>query len=409
MKKLMMLFAFCGIASFAVAQENESYPTLKHQVVTNGFWDNWFIDVAGTHLSFYSDQEHQRHVNKNPFWTGRRSWGGELSIGKWATPVLGVRVKAQAAWGTQVNANPKRLDLYMNPAYAATNDPTGAHLNPTFNQINFSVQPMVNLTNLFGGYKPRVYNISFYGGVGAFGDIDNKNWSLLVTAGVFQSFNITKRFHINLDIYGNVSEKSMDGNTAVKARSPRVIKTRDLQLGIAAGFGVNLGKVGWKNAPDMDAILANHQAQLDALNASIAGLEAENAALKNKIANHKCPKVDGGEGKVVTVTEFKSTSASVFFDINKSVIASKKDLVNVKALADAAKENNKKIVVTGYADSKTGSAAYNQTLSEKRAEAVKKALVDMGVSADNIETVGRGGVADLNPYSYNRRAVVTLK
>ena len=96
-------------------------------------------------------------------------------------------------------------------------------------------------------------------------------------------------------------------------------------------------------------------------------------------------------------------------NINKSEIASKKDLVNVKELAEAAKANNKKIVVTGYADSKTGSAAYNQTLSEKRAEAVKKALVDMGVSADNIETAGQGGVADLTPIEYNRRAVVTLK
>ena len=81
----------------------------------------------------------------------------------------------------------------------------------------------------------------------------------------------------------------------------------------------------------------------------------------------------------------------------------------MKELANFAKDHNKKIVVTGYADSKTGSAAYNQTLSEKRAEAVKKALVDMGVDAANIETVGQGGVADLSPYSYNRRAVVTLK
>ena len=112
---------------------------------------------------------------------------------------------------------------------------------------------------------------------------------------------------------------------------------------------------------------------------------------------------------VKTVGEFQSTSASVFFNINKSTIASKKDLVNVKELAEAAKKNNKKIVVTGYADSKTGSAAYNQALSKRRAEAVKKALLDMGVDAANIETVGQGGVADLTPVSYNRRAVVRVK
>ena len=406
MKKLMMLLAFCGVASFALAQEEtESYPTLKHKVVTNGFWDNWFIDVAGTHLSSYSSQDHgQDPTNKNPFWPGRRSWGGELSIGKWATPVFGMRLKGVAAWDTQVN-----FASWDNPDYVG-----GA--NPTLHQVSLSFQPMVNLTNLFGGYKPRVWNISVYGGVGMHlalktkdsdGNVlyDDVKGSLLATVGVFNTFNITKRIHANLDIYGNVGENDMD-RIASRKTGYRAWKTRDLQLGIAVGLGVNLGKVGWDNAPDMDAILANHQAQLDALNASIAALEAENAALK-KCCEEK-PKVIEKE-VVKTVSEFQATSASVFFNINKSEIASKKDLVNVKELAEAAKANNKKIVVTGYADSKTGSPAYNQTLSEKRAEAVKKALVDMGVSADNIETAGQGGVADLTPIEYNRRAVVTLK
>lgn len=410
MKKLMMLLAFCGVASFAMAQENESYPTLKHQIQTNGFWDNWFIDVAGTHLSSYSSQEHGfDKANKNPFWPGRRSWGGELSIGKWATPVFGMRLKGQAAWYTQVN----------NPSWENATYVSGA--NPTLHNVALSFQPMVNLTNLFGGYKPRVWNISVYGGVGmnlalktkdvydaATGgkrDYTDVKGSLLTTVGVFNTFNVTKRLHINLDVYGNVGENNMDRVSNPKS-GVRLFKTRDLQLGIAAGIGVNLGKVGWKNAPDMDAILANHQAQIDALNGTIAALEAENAALKDELA--KKPKVIEKE-VVKTVTEFECTSASVFFNINRSVIASKKDLVNVKELAEIAKNKGKKLVVTGYADSKTGSAAYNQTLSEKRAEAVKKALIDMGVSADNIETVGQGGVADLSPISYNRRAVVTLK
>ena len=67
------------------------------------------------------------------------------------------------------------------------------------------------------------------------------------------------------------------------------------------------------------------------------------------------------------------------------------------------------MVVTGYADFKTGTPAYNQKLSEKRAQVVAEELVKMGVSRDKIEVVGKGGVKDLTPISYNRRAVVTLK
>ena len=396
MKKLMMLLAFFSVTSVAFAAEEttESYPTRKHGFVSNGFWDNWFIDAGITHLSFYSTQEHGQNpqVNKNPFWPGRRNWGGEISVGKWATPAFGLRVKTQFAWGTQVNMD------WSNPAYTS-----GA--NPTFNQMNMSIQPMLNLNNLFCGYKPRVWNISLYAGFGFMWNFDASSASFLYTAGVFNTFNVTKRFHINLDLYVGAGDPDMDGDGS-GGGTPRILKSRDLLFGASAGVGVNLGKVGWEKAPDMDAILANHKSQIDALNASIAGLEAENAALKDALA--KKPKEVVKE-VVKTVGEFQTTSASVFFNINKSVIASKKDLVNVRELAEQAKKNNKKIVVTGYADSKTGSAAYNKALSERRAETVKKALIDMGVDAANIETVGQGGVADLTPYSYNRRAVVTLK
>lgn len=357
---------------------------MKHRIVQNGFWDNWFIDLGVTHLSSYSDTEHGLGINKNPFWTGRRSWGGELSVGKWATSAFGMRLKGQAAWMTQVvSAN-------------------GAE-NPTLKQFSLSLQPMVNLTNLFGGYKPRWWEITLYGGFGVLDVTESNSMSMIADLGVMNTWNITKRFHINLDIYTRMGEKDMDCVEGPQVN--RVFKTRDTQVGFSAGIGFNLGKVGWEKAPDMDAILANHKAQIDALNGTISGLEAENADLKNKLARR--PK----ENKVVTntVTEFATTSSSVFFNINKSVIASRKDLVNVKQLADYAIANNKTVVVTGFADSKTGSAAYNQKLSEARAKAVAAELVKMGVAEDKIETVGQGGVADLTPISYNRRAVVTLK
>ncbi len=392
MKKMMMLLAFCGLGTVAMAQTTE-YPTLKHRVVTNSFWDNWFIDLGVTHLSSYSNTEHGLGLKKNPFWTGRRSWGGEASIGKWATPVLGVRLKGQLNWATAVA--PGGLDGV---------DYTYGPNNPTYHSYSLSVQPLINLVNLFGGYKPRVYNLSIYGGVGYLHNTSTDYISILATAGLFNTFNITKRFHINIDAYVNLGEREMDsyGKDYRYLQDDR-IKNRDWQVGFSAGVGVNLGKVGWDNAPDMDAILANHKSQIDALNNTIAGLEAENADLKNKLARK--PK----DGQTKVVKEFASTSACVFFNINKSVIASRKDLIDVKELAEYAKANDKTVVVTGYADSATGNATINQRLSEERAQAVADELVDMGVDKNKIETVAQGGVADLTPDSYNRRAVVTLK
>ena len=170
------------------------------------------------------------------------------------------------------------------------------------------------------------------------------------------------------------------------------------------GLTFNLGKATWNKVPDVDAINAMYQNQIDALNAQLNDANAENERLNNLIKNHKCP-----EGKTVTVKEVAAAPVSVFFNLGSAKVASKKDIVNVQALADVAKANGKTIVVTGYADSKTGSANFNQTLSQKRAETVKNELVNMGVAEDKIEVKAAGGVNDINPFSYNRRATVEIK
>ena len=376
----MLLLAIAGMSLGTFAQETTTteIPTQKHKVVTNGFWDNWFIDFGGEFISNFSNQE--VGVSANPFSLVRGNWGFDLSVGKWATPSFGMRVKGQAAWGRTVNVSDKDQ-------------------NPLYNQVVVTLEPMINLHNLFAGYKPRVWNTIAYASVGYGRHIAHNNCegvnSAIVGAGWLNTFNVTKRFHINVDIYGRMGRENFDG-------AGQNIKGDDWQVGWSVGCGFNLGKVGWDNAPDVDAIMAMNKAQLAALNASLAEQQAENERLQKLIKNHKCP-----EAK--QVTEIITSKASVFFNINKSKIASKKDLVNVKELAESAKANGKTIVVTGYADSKTGSAEYNQKLSERRAQAVADELVKMGVDSDKIEVVGKGGVEELSPISYNRRVVVSLK
>lgn len=144
--------------------------------------------------------------------------------------------------------------------------------------------------------------------------------------------------------------------------------------------------------------------QMDALNASLKEQQDENARLRDMLSKQK-----PAEKVVETRTELVSTSQSVFFNIGSSKIASRKDLVNVKEVAEYAKANNKKILVTGYADSKTGSAEFNQQLSEKRAQVVADELVKMGVNRDNIIVEGKGGVDMISPFSYNRRVTVKIQ
>ena len=378
MKKFLMVLALASVSVAGMAQET----TEKYSVATNSFWSNWFIqaNVAGT--AFYSSQENNLNLSNSPLKGFRNNLGASVAIGKWFTPGLGLRTKVNGVWGRTVNGDDKKANASK---YWQANE-----------------QVLFNLSNMLCGYNPnRVWNFIPYAGAGIARNMSYNTYAMGLQAGLLNEFRLSRKFALNLDLSFGLHEPDFDGNGIANASS-RSPKSKDRDLNLEIGLTYNLGKATWNKVPDVDAINALHQSQLDALNAQLADANAENDRLNNLIKNHKCP-----EAKTVTVKEVATAPVSVFFNIGKSKIASRKDLQNVKAMTETNKDA--KFVVTGYADSKTGSASYNQKLSQKRAEAVANELVKMGVSRDNIEIVAKGGVADLTPISYNRRATVEIK
>ena len=86
------------------------------------------------------------------------------------------------------------------------------------------------------------------------------------------------------------------------------------------------------------------------------------------------------------------------FDTAKSDIR-KADIPELeKAAAFVKKYPNSKVSLEGYTDSR-GSDKYNLGLSDRRAQAVKKYLVDKGEKADRISAVGKGKA---NPVGDNK-------
>ena len=153
--------------------------------------------------------------------------------------------------------------------------------------------------------------------------------------------------------------------------------------------------------------------ELNRLNDLLAERDAENARLKAQLANastaEAVPAVQVKTvEKQVKVQELISAPMSVFFEIGTAT-PNDRDLQNVKDIAAVAKEKNSKIVVTGYADDKTGSEKKNQELSRLRAEAVANHLVALGVNRDNIEVIAAGADNTLSHTELNRRVTVVLK
>ena len=384
MKKLLIALAFAGVSLGASAQDSD--PVLKYSVATNSFWSNWFVQVGGDFNSWISDQEHGRGLDGGDhyglFAGDRTSWGGAIALGKWFTPGIGLRTKLQAWNAKQVGPE-----------------------NPTskFNYWTLNEQVMLNLSNLFYGYNPtRVWNvIPFFGG-GISRNCSDNFYAMQLSVGLQSSWRLCSKANVYVEAGWSRLEDDFDGASGSKMNYDRGWESKDNNLYAEVGLTLNLGKATWEKTPDVDAIKALAQSQIDALNAQLNDANAENARLKNMLANQKpveTPKA---------VKEFITTPVSVFFNINRTNIASQKDLVNVQALAQYAKDNNAKLVVNGYADSATGSAAVNQKISKARAEKVADELVKLGVAKENIVVKANGGVKDLTPDSYNRRATVQV-
>ena len=387
MKKFVIGAALLGMSMTAFAQQAD--PTMKYSVATNSFWSNWFIQVGGDYNIWYSNQEHGRHLDNGGDFDflskQRRSFGGSVAIGKWFTPGFGLRTKLQGF-------NSKKIGAV---------GVTSQHFWSLNEQIMF------NLSNLFMGYTPeRVWNISPFIGGGMARNMSANRYVMQLSAGINSSWRLCR----NLDLYAeagwNRMEDNFDGNEMAQLSNShhgRGWEDKDNHLYAEIGLTFKLGKATWNKTPDVDAIKALSQSQIDALNSQLNDLNAENGKLRKELAEK--PKTT-----VLTksLKEFVATPISVFFNIGKIDVALLKDLVNVRALAKYAIENNSHILVTGYADSSTGTPAINQRLSEQRANTIVEELVKMGVNRSNIRTAAGGGVKMLEYPDYDRRATVQI-
>ena len=383
MRKLLLALAVVGCSATAVAQ-NVEIPSKKYSVATNSFWANWFVSAGANFTAAYTSQEN--NCNVNPFSSDRGTFGFSVAVGKWFTPGIGLRTKFDGIWAKQVNT---RTDHH------------------SYKYLNLHEDVMFNLSNLLYGYnEKRVWNFIPYVGIGWARNMDNVNNGTSYNFGLLNNFRVSDRVQIFADLHTAWMAGGFDAAPAdpYGAYSEHTLRHYDKLVGLTVGVTYNLGTHTWEKVPDVDALMAMNKEQMDALNASLKEQQDENARLRTLLAQQK-----SAETVEKVVKEVVNTPLSVFFNINSSRIASRKDLVNVKDLVEYAKANGSKIVVTGYADSKTGSAAYNQQLSQKRADVVANELVKMGVNRDNIEVVAAGGVNNITPYSYNRRVTIQVK
>ena len=137
---------------------------------------------------------------------------------------------------------------------------------------------------------------------------------------------------------------------------------------------------------------------LDADKDGVADKDDDCPSVAGPISNRGCPEVT-----TEVIEKLKIQARSVFFNSGKSTFKTG-DAATITSL-DAMREilrnyPNAKFSIEGHTDS-DGSNAFNQKLSEDRANAVRNALIEKGVKADNLTAVGFG---ESKPIATNKTA-----
>ena len=151
-----------------------------------------------------------------------------------------------------------------------------------------------------------------------------------------------------------------------------------------------------------DADAARQQA--DAAAASARDEQAKAAALQQQLNDLQAKQTD--RGLVITLND-------VLFNVDKAELSAE-GMRTAQKLADVlAQEPKSMVLIEGFTDS-TGSSSHNLDLSQRRADAVRQALVGMGVPGNKISTKGYGAAYPVAGNNYaasrqlNRRVEIVL-
>lgn len=143
----------------------------------------------------------------------------------------------------------------------------------------------------------------------------------------------------------------------------------------------------------------------------------QKAALRSPAARQMSTGRRSADGQAVDAPEAVSKSADLFvtFRRNSAVIESgiTSDMRSLaKVMRESLAAGNKRIIRVGGHTDATGDEAFNLKLSEQRAEAVRKSLIDLGVPAEAIQAAGYGESKPIDGYEpthgVNRRVEVVV-
>ena len=306
----------------------------------------------------------------------------------------------------------------------------------SFNYAQFNVDYLLDLANLFGGFKhDRIWTpYVFVGIAGAYGFnneqaakylpehaiVLSKYWEtspfFVVRAGLGADFWVAKNFAIGLEVNANGYGDKFNSKGAVKGFNP------DFQfnglLGLKFRFGGNTAP-SKAYAAKVEAEEAARLAAEAAAKAEAERLAAEKAAAE-KAAAEKAAAEAAAKAEAERLAAEKAAadraricaeqSNNIFFTIGSYTVRKSEEAKLIKLINFLNTNPDYSVQLVGYADKATGSPRVNMQVSKARTEVVRKKMIELGVPAERIESSYMGDtVQPFENNDMNRVIICTVK
>lgn len=409
MKKAFITMCAVLIASVSMAAgrvDSVRYMTTKA-------WQNWFISANGS-MNWWQGSDKHPNGDYNKIHWDRMAMGGSFSLGKWINHKAGLRLSYDVnGLNSYIKGRHPNLEsiqfLYEDNPRPDEND----HYETHSMYHNLHADFMFSLIDFFQGYynPERLWTPVVYAGMGvacvsehffateSLINDEARNFEYSTQIGLLNRFRVNDYLDLNLDLNWSTQEWHIDswhyesGWVDNQAPSPRKM---DFNYSVDLGLTYYIGGRIYE-------LPSNYEREMKEMSERIKKLEDELAAVP-------APVPVPADTVVIYQDNIEAISYpfSIFFNLDSYQLMSKRDLVNLREIANVAKANGYKLRLRGSCDSATATAEYNQKLSENRCRKIMLELLDMGFPEENIILEPVGGVKELDPTEFDRRVLIDL-
>lgn len=186
----VFLLALCGVRAQG-SQEN---------YYVNSFWSNWYVQ-AGLDMSLQNPYGHDFMGEVFP---NGKSFGVDVALGKWATPILGLRGRMN--WENGIKLLKNGHDNWLAPF-----DEPGRNMDKG-GYLTVVGDIQIDLHNLIWGYKvDRLWNMQVYPRAGAAYNFGVSKGTPLIGIGIGNTFKINDKLGIYFDVAYNMVSSGFVG------------------------------------------------------------------------------------------------------------------------------------------------------------------------------------------------------